>query len=157
MKVVLVGDNAVGKTCLITNYLHNTFTENYEPTVLDVYNGTKSLNKRQLDLELHDTSGDDNLAQNRKVVYSKADLFMLCVATNDKRSFENIGKWVDEISTVDLKMEVPIYLVLTKSDMASKDVTIKMLKEKSDSDERFIGSGKTSSKEWEDFNVHKTF
>ena len=90
MKVVLVGDNAVGKTCLITNFLHNTFTENYEPTVLDVYHGTKSLNKRQLDLELHDTSGDENLAANRKVVYEKADLFMLCVATNSKDSLRNV-------------------------------------------------------------------
>ena len=46
MKVVLVGDTAVGKSCLITNYLKNTFTENYEPTVLDVYHGEKSVNKQ---------------------------------------------------------------------------------------------------------------
>ena len=37
LKLVLVGDAGVGKSCLITNYLHNTFTENYEPTVLDCY------------------------------------------------------------------------------------------------------------------------
>ena len=44
IKVVLVGDTSVGKSCLITNYLHNTFTEEYEPTVLDVYKGTKAVN-----------------------------------------------------------------------------------------------------------------
>ena len=41
--VVLVGDTAVGKSCLITNFLHNTFTEDYEPTVLDVYKGNKNV------------------------------------------------------------------------------------------------------------------
>ena len=45
IKVVLVGDTAVGKTALITNYLHNKFVENYEPTVLDVFKGVKLVKK----------------------------------------------------------------------------------------------------------------
>ena len=42
--MVLVGDTSVGKTCLIHNYLHDAFSEEYEPTVLDVYKGTKNVN-----------------------------------------------------------------------------------------------------------------
>lgn len=45
IKMVLIGDTAVGKSCLIVNYLHNKFTEDYEPTVLDVYRGTKGIKK----------------------------------------------------------------------------------------------------------------
>ena len=97
LKLVLVGDTAVGKSCLITNYLHNTFSENYEPTVLDVYKGTKSVNKTQVNLELHDTSGDDNLQANRKVQYQGAHCFMICVAVNKRSSFDNIAKWKEEI------------------------------------------------------------
>ena len=37
LKLVLVGDAGVGKSCMIDNYLHNTFSENYEPTNRDVY------------------------------------------------------------------------------------------------------------------------
>ena len=125
LKIVLVGDTAVGKTCLITNYLHNTFTDNYEPTVLDVYNGTKSVNKMQVDLELHDTSGDDNLSQNRKVVYEGADLILLCVAINKKDSFDNIGKWEAEVDAV--VPGIPVYLLLTKSDMDDIQVKFKTL------------------------------
>ena len=43
IKVVLVGDTSVGKTCLIQNYLHNQFSDEYEPTVLDVYKGIKNV------------------------------------------------------------------------------------------------------------------
>ena len=43
IKMVLVGDTSVGKTCLIHNYLHNQFSDEYEPTVLDVYRGTKNV------------------------------------------------------------------------------------------------------------------
>ena len=46
VKIVLVGDTSVGKSCLITNYLYNTFNDDSEPTVLDVYKGTKGVMKR---------------------------------------------------------------------------------------------------------------
>ena len=61
VKLVLVGDTAVGKSCLIRNYLENSFTDEYEPTVLDVYRGVKSVKKTQIDVEIHDTSGDSYL------------------------------------------------------------------------------------------------
>ena len=59
--MVLVGDTSVGKSCLIYNYIYNSFSEDYAPTVLDVYRGTKSIDNRQVVLEIHDTSGDDQL------------------------------------------------------------------------------------------------
>ena len=65
IKIVLVGDTGVGKSCLIRNYLENSFSENYEPTVLDIYRGTKNVKKKQIDIEIHDTSGDDHLGVNR--------------------------------------------------------------------------------------------
>ena len=82
VKIVLVGDTSVGKSCLITNYLYNTFTDDYEPTVLDVYKGKKNVMKRQISLEIHDTSGDDSLGINRQVQYNRTDIFMICVAAN---------------------------------------------------------------------------
>ena len=63
--MVLVGDTSVGKSCLIRNYLENAFSEDYEPTVLDVYKGTKAVKRRQIDIEIHDTSGDEHLGVNR--------------------------------------------------------------------------------------------
>ena len=65
IKIVLVGDTAVGKSCLIRNYLENCFSEDYEPTVLDVYKGIKNVKKKQITLEIHDTSGDEFLGVNR--------------------------------------------------------------------------------------------
>ena len=44
LKIVLVGDTAVGKSCLIINYLNEQFDEHYEPSVLDVFSGSMTYN-----------------------------------------------------------------------------------------------------------------
>jgi small GTP-binding protein len=97
LKLVLTGDTAVGKSCLITNYLNNSFTEDYEPTVLDVYRGIKNVQKKQIEIEIHDTSGDEHLGVNRKVQYKDADAFMICVAANNQESLESALRWRAEI------------------------------------------------------------
>ena len=45
-----------------------------------------------------DTSGDEHLGVNRKSTYLGADVFMICVAANNKASFTNIDKWRNEIA-----------------------------------------------------------
>ena len=69
VKIVLVGDTSVGKSCLIRNYLENSFSDEYEPTVLDVYKGVKNVKRKQINVEIHDTSGDEHLGVNRQVQY----------------------------------------------------------------------------------------
>ena len=62
---MLVGDTSVGKSAMIYNYLYNDFSDKYEPTVLDVFKGSKMFGQRELKLEIHDTSGAEDLSVNR--------------------------------------------------------------------------------------------
>ena len=64
-KIVMVGDTAVGKSCLLENYFHNAFSDDYEPTVLDIYRRPMNINKEMVELEIHDTNGDEHVASNR--------------------------------------------------------------------------------------------
>ena len=110
-----MGDTSVGKSCLIKQYLFNEFSDDYEPSVLDIYKGTKNVKKTQIELEIHDTSGDDHLGANRATQYKDCDVFMICVAVNNPTSLENCTKWKNEIKNVE--PEKPIMLILTKIDL----------------------------------------
>ena len=58
-KVVVVGNTSAGKTKLITRWLEDDFEDNYEPSILDVYRGMRSFGGKRLQVEVHDTTGDD--------------------------------------------------------------------------------------------------
>ena len=157
---MLVGDTTVGKTCLITSYHHQSFTEAYEPSVLDIFKGLKQFDKKQIRLEIHDTSGDEHLSANRQISYNKTDCFMLCVSLNQRDRLENLEKWVNEIRTV--CSDSPIILVGTKFDLRDENssdnqsVSTILLKQKSKS----LGCQavcETSSKEYHNHNVSKAF
>lgn len=125
--------------------------------MLDVYKGIKNVQKKQIEIEIHDTSGDEHLGVNRKVQYKDADVFMICVAANSHESLESVARWKSEIQ--EIEQEKPVALILTKSDLADEidePVDLPMVKAKQ-KEMAFVMSAKTSSKVWEDFNVHKAF
>ena len=84
-----------------------------------------------INVEIHDTSGDEHLNVNRQVQYNKADVFVCCVAANSIDSIHSVEKWASEIRTV--CPNAPIVLVLTKKDLieyVDEPVTKTMVEEK---------------------------
>ena len=54
---MVVGDGAVGKTCLITAYGENRFPSDYVPTVSDTYGGKVEYGEKEIELSIWDTAG----------------------------------------------------------------------------------------------------
>ncbi|CDQ68714.1 unnamed protein product [Oncorhynchus mykiss] len=57
LKCVVVGDGAVGKTCLLMSYANDAFPEEYVPTVFDHYAVSVNVSGKQYLLGLYDTAG----------------------------------------------------------------------------------------------------
>ena len=82
---------------------------------------------------------------------------MMCVVCTEKTTLDSVAKWKAEVQ--DVESEKPILLIATKSDLASfsdDPITLSDLKKKNQQ-EGFQGFSRTSSKAWEDHNVHKAF
>ena len=112
---MVYGNTGVGKSALITSYLKNTFSDEFEPTVLCPYEGSISVSKKSVDVSILDTSGDKVQGDGQRAQSMNADGFMICVACSDRDSFGSIEKWMSEIQGV--APEKPIFLILTKNDL----------------------------------------
>lgn len=112
--IVVVGDGAVGKTCLLHAYTDKSFKNFYEPTIYDKESIEMVLDGQKYTIQLHDTAGQEEYDKIRQQFYKRADCFLLCYSIDNNVSFENaVTKWIPEIKT---DPPIPIVLVGTKLD-----------------------------------------
>ena len=122
IKLVVVGDGAVGKTSLLTVLKGEPFPERYVPTIFDNYTQDFVYNDKKHALHIWDTPGQDEFDRLRPLSYQDAKVILLCFELDKRSSFINIlERWFNEVEYY--CKEAKIILVGTKLDLRtnSKD------------------------------------
>lgn len=126
-KIVVVGDGACGKTCLLVTFTESRFPEEYAPTIYETSEKIITVNDEEVKLLLWDTAGEEDYDRLSPLSYPRTDLVLLCFAINAPDSLENVSsKWLPEIKH--FLPRTPFILVGNKLDLRTDPKTISMLK-----------------------------
>jgi len=125
-KLVVVGDGACGKTCLLIVFSKDEFPEVYVPTVFENYVADIEIDGKAIELALWDTAGQEDYDRLRPLSYPDTNVLLICFSVDSPDSLENVPeKWVPEVRH--FCPNVPFLLVGCKMDLRNDPTTIKEL------------------------------
>jgi Ras-related protein Rab-1A len=124
-KLVLVGDSAVGKSCLMTRFVEDRYSDIHLSTIgVDFKTVTTMIDGKVVKLHIWDTAGQERFAQVTTHYYRGADGAILVYDITNRESFESVENWVSAIENANGSSLVSMLLVGNKNDLpAPRQVT----------------------------------
>ena len=121
-KIILLGSIAVGKTAILTRYITNEFDNDHKCTIkIDFKTKTININNAQAKLHIWDTCGDEKFRAITRNYYRDAQGILLVYDITNRKSFENIINWHNEIKN-NAPEDSVLFLVGNKIDLNKERV-----------------------------------
>ena len=122
LKVILIGDGAVGKTSIRRRYLGEGFRDDYQMTIgADLAAKTSDMvysGGKQIKYLIWDLAGQPRFNNVRKAYYSASVGALLVFDVTRPESFQNIPKWLNELWRNNGHGPVPLVVLGNKIDLS---------------------------------------
>ncbi|KAJ4705007.1 Ras-related protein like [Melia azedarach] len=155
IKLLLIGDSGVGKSCLLLRFSDDSFTTSFITTIgIDFKIRTIELDGKRIKLQIWDTAGQERFRTITTAYYRGAMGILLVYDVTDESSFNNIRNWMRNIEQ-HAADNVNKILVGNKADMDESKRAVPTAKGQALADEYGIKFFETSAKT--NFNVEQVF
>ena len=121
-KLIFLGDQSVGKSCILNRFLNDTFIEDYQATIgLDFQSKNVQIDNQDIHLLLYDTAGQEKFRSLIPMYTRDANIILLVYDISNKDSFVNLSQWLKDLTNVNMD-EVILCIVGNKIDLNDKRV-----------------------------------
>jgi small GTP-binding protein len=127
IKIILIGDGGIGKTCLVNRFVYNRFTMDTSMTIgvnfnVLTFKGTSKGNPIQLTMSIWDLGGQEKFYSMIPYFIEGATAVVYAFDLSDSKgkSLQNLTEKWRAIIQSHLLTEIPTILVGTKADIASQ-------------------------------------
>jgi len=98
LKLLLIGDSGVGKSCLLLRYSDDSFTHSFITTIgIDFKIKSINVEGSKVKLQIWDTAGQERFRTITTAYYRGAMGIFLVFDITDGESFENVHNWMRQI------------------------------------------------------------
>ena len=104
-RYIIVGDMAVGKSCILLQFTDNKFRHQHELTIGVEFGGkTIEIGNKNVKIQIWDTAGQEAFQAITRTYYKGAIGALLVYDITRKDTFTHISKWLEEVQTHGQKM-----------------------------------------------------
>lgn len=98
IKLLMIGDSGVGKTCLLLRYANDSFSPTFITTIgIDFKIRNIELDGKRIKLQIWDTAGQERFRTITTSYFRGAQGILLVYDVTDRGSFNSIRNWVGQI------------------------------------------------------------
>lgn len=122
--LIVLGNVSVGKTCILSRFTDNKFIKTYKSSV-GVEFKLKSIvldGSTRADLKIWDTVGQERFQSITRQYYKNSNGIILVYDITDRKSFETLSFWINEVKTYSINSNLSFMLVGNKTDLDTKRV-----------------------------------
>jgi Ras-related protein Rab-2A len=119
-RYIIVGDMAVGKSCLLLQFTENKFRHQHDLTIGVEFGGKiVNVNDKTIKIQIWDTAGQEAFQAITRTYYKGAIGALLVYDITRKETFIHIAKWIEEVRSNSSK-DIQIILIGNKKDLENK-------------------------------------
>ncbi|KAN0019007.1 hypothetical protein ACTFIU_002209 [Dictyostelium citrinum] len=131
LKIIMLGDWNSGKTAIFNEFAGRKFGSYTCPSTFDLFYKEIMIDNEIVGFHFWDTAMQERFTGLNRHFYRGACCCVLCFDIHNEQSFENLGKWINELNSKCLengleseKLSPPFVLIGTKNDITRTDKSI---------------------------------
>jgi len=127
-KILLLGNQEVGKTSFIIRFTEDKFNESPLSTIgVDIKSKEIKRKDKNILLKIFDTAGEERFRSISKNYFASADGVLLLYDISKEESFKSIKEWIDSIKENVNLSEIGLIIVGNKCDLPEEEKVINNL------------------------------